>query len=196
MPPTYPTEVTMDVHLGPDELMAGMRHDALHGLGTRPRELPPTWFYDNVGCRLFDAITELEEYYPTRAERAILLAHGDEIAKASQADTFIELGSGTSDKTRHLLDAMLQLGQLERYVPFDVAEPTLRQAADQLVNEYPGLVVHGVVGDFRPPDLIRLGFAPLQLTLGDVDEAMDRLATILATGAWERWQHAPRPVVT
>ncbi|MEZ5410916.1 MAG: L-histidine N(alpha)-methyltransferase [Acidimicrobiales bacterium] len=141
--------MTVDVHLGPDDLMGGMRRDALDGLGSRPRELPPTWFYDNVGCRLFDAITELDEYYPTRAERAILIAHGDEIAKASQADTFIELGSGTSDKTRHLLDAMLQLGQLERYVPFDVAEPTLRQAAEQLVNEYPGLAVHGVVGDFR-----------------------------------------------
>ncbi|MDH5291010.1 MAG: L-histidine N(alpha)-methyltransferase, partial [Acidimicrobiia bacterium] len=80
MPPTFQTEVTVDVHLGPDELMGGMRRDALDGLGSRPRELPPTWFYDNVGCRLFDAITELEEYYPTRAERAILVAHGDEIA--------------------------------------------------------------------------------------------------------------------
>ena len=149
MPPTFPTELTVDVHLGPDELVAGMRHDALDGLATRPRELPPTWFYDNVGCRLFDAITELDEYYPTRAERAILLAHGDEIARASGADTFIELGSGTCDKTRHLLDAMSRRGQLERYVPFDVAEPTLRQAAEQLVHEYPGLQVHGVVGDFR-----------------------------------------------
>ncbi len=149
MPPTYHTEVTVDFHLGPDELMAGMRHDALHGLASRPRGLPPTGVYGHGGGRRFGAITERVEYYPTRAERAILVAHGDEIAKASQADTFIELGSGTSDKTRHLLDAMLQLGQLERYVPFDVAEPTLRQAADQLVNEYPGLTVHGVVGDFR-----------------------------------------------
>jgi L-histidine Nalpha-methyltransferase len=149
MPQTFQPEVLVDVHLGPDDLNAGLRADALAGLSTRPLELSPTWFYDNVGCRLFDAITELDEYYPTRAERSILTSCGHRIAELSQADTFIELGSGTSDKTRHLLDALTDLQLLKRYVPFDVAEPTLRNAAEQLAYEYPGLIVHGVVGDFR-----------------------------------------------
>jgi L-histidine N-alpha-methyltransferase len=149
MPQTFHPEVTIDVHLGPDDLTAGLRDDARRGLAERPRELSPTWLYDETGCRLFDAITELDEYYPTRAERAILARYAPRIAELSGADTFIELGSGTSDKSRHLLDALTAADLLDRYVPFDVAEPTLRDTAQQLALEYPGLLVHGVVGDFR-----------------------------------------------
>lgn len=148
MPSSDPSLV-VDVHLGPDELISGLRADALAGLSSQPKELSPTWFYDETGCQLFDAITELPEYYPTRAERSILERHGNEIAKLSAADTFIELGSGTCDKTRLLLDALVSIETLDRYVPFDVAEPTLRLSAQQLMVDYPGIQLHGVVGDFR-----------------------------------------------
>lgn len=144
-----PQPVAVAVHLGPHDLAADLRHEALVGLTATPKELAPTWLYDEAGCRWFEAITTLPEYYPTRAERAILLGQGDEIAAASRADTLVELGSGCCDKTRHLLDALAAAGTLRRYVPFDVAEPTLRAAAGDLAREYPGLEIDGVVGDFR-----------------------------------------------
>src|SRR5690606_3671063 len=100
------------------------------GLTASPKELPPKYFYDDRGSELFDAITRLPEYYPTRAERAILAAHADDLAAASGADTLVELGSGTSEKTRLLLDALARAGTLDRFVPFDVSEATLRAAAD------------------------------------------------------------------
>jgi L-histidine Nalpha-methyltransferase len=126
-----------------------LRADARAGLTASPKVLPPKWFYDEEGCRLFDEITRLPEYYPTRTERAILARHAGDIAARKSADTLVELGSGTSEKTRLLLDALSAHGSLRRFVPFDVSEPTLREAANAIELEYPGVDVHAVVGDFE-----------------------------------------------
>ncbi len=123
--------------------------DVLDGL-TRPfKELPPKHFYDARGAELFDRICELPEYYPTRCERAILHARADEIAERTGATDLVELGSGTASKTRVLLSALHAAGTLERYVPLDVTESMVRATAIELVDEYPGLLVHGIVGDFE-----------------------------------------------
>jgi len=122
------------------------------GLATHPRSLPAAWLYDDEGSRLFDEITRLPEYYPTRAERAILVEHAQEIAAACDATTLVELGSGTSEKTRVLLDALHDqrraAGALRRFVPVDVSHETLRRAATDLAARYPGMEVEAVVGDF------------------------------------------------
>lgn len=120
--------ITIDVHLGPEDLVGAQRRDALHGLTASPKSLSPMWFYDDVGSDLFDAITRLEEYYPTRREREILLARAGEIARLTGADTLVELGSGTSEKTRLLLDALAGAGTLRRFVPFDIAESEIGRA--------------------------------------------------------------------
>jgi L-histidine N-alpha-methyltransferase len=123
--------------------------DALDGL-TRPfKELPPKHFYDARGAELFDQICELPEYYPTRAERAILEERAEEIAELTGAVELVELGSGTAAKTRVLLDALYSAGTLRRYVPVDVTESMVRECAETLTDEYPGLQVHGVIGDFE-----------------------------------------------
>jgi L-histidine Nalpha-methyltransferase len=139
----------LDVHLTSADLDRALRDDVRRGLGIRPRELPPKWFYDERGSALFEAITRLPEYYPTRREREILLARVGEIAEASRATTLVELGSGTSEKTRLLLSALRQRGTLRVFTPFDVSEPTLRWAAASIAREYPGLHVHAVVADFE-----------------------------------------------
>jgi len=139
----------VDVHLTPDVLARALRDDVRDGLGQAPRELPPKWFYDERGCDLFDRITRLAEYYPTRREREILAREAATIARVTGADTLVELGSGTSEKTRLLLDAMTAAGSLRRIVAFDVSEPTIRSATAALALEYPGTQVHGVVGDFE-----------------------------------------------
>jgi len=139
----------MTVGLGPGDLRADMRRDVTEGLLATPKTLPSKYFYDEEGSALFDAITRLPEYYPTRTERGILVARADEIAARSGADTLIELGSGTSEKTRLLLDAFHRRGALRRFVPFDVDEATLRAAAAAVASEYPGVAVHAVVGDFE-----------------------------------------------
>ena len=148
-PSSTSPRVRVDVHLGPDDLRRALEDDARTGLTARPKDLPPKWFYDERGCELFDAITRLPEYYPTRAERAILIARAGEIARATGADTLVELGSGTSEKTRLLLHALADAGTLTRFVPFDVSEPTLRAAATAIERELPGIDVHAVVGDFE-----------------------------------------------
>jgi L-histidine N-alpha-methyltransferase len=123
--------------------------DVLDGL-TRPfKELPPKHFYDAVGADLFDRICEQPEYYPTRTERAILEARAADIVELTGVTELVELGSGTAAKTRILLQAMADAGTLERYVPFDVTEGMVRDVAEQLTEEHPGLVVHGIVGDFE-----------------------------------------------
>jgi L-histidine N-alpha-methyltransferase len=139
----------VEVHLTPDDLAAALRADVSTGLTATPKELPPKWFYDERGSDLFDRITRLAEYYPTRCERSILEARAGEVAELSGADTLIELGSGTSEKTRLLLDALAGGGRLRRIVAFDVSEATLRQAAATLAREYPDAEVHAVVGDFE-----------------------------------------------
>jgi L-histidine N-alpha-methyltransferase len=123
--------------------------DVLDGL-TRPfKELPPKHFYDVVGAELFDQICELPEYYPTRAERAILEGHSADIVASTGAAELVELGSGTAAKTRLLLHAMDEAGRLERFVPVDVTESMVLACADELVEEFPDLRVHGIVGDFE-----------------------------------------------
>jgi len=123
--------------------------DVLDGL-TRPfKELPPKHFYDARGADLFDRICDLPEYYPTRAERAILRERAAEIVELTGAAEIVELGSGTAAKTRILLDAMQEAGTLRRYVPLDVTESMILDTAATLVEEYPGLLVHGIVGDFE-----------------------------------------------
>jgi L-histidine Nalpha-methyltransferase len=129
-------------------LADALREDARAGLTASPKSLPPKWFYDANGSALFEKITELPEYYPTRAERAILRAAAPGVAAASRAHTLVELGSGSSDKTRLLLDALQAAGTLRRYVPVDVSEAALADAARRLLGEYPGLSVHALVSDF------------------------------------------------
>ncbi len=126
-----------------------LAYDVLDGL-TRPfKELPPKHFYDARGSELFERICELPEYYPTRAERHILGERARDIVDVTGAGELVELGSGSTDKARILLDAMASAGTLRRYVPFDVSERVVRDAAHQLTQEYDGLQVHGVVGDFE-----------------------------------------------
>ncbi|MFJ6620529.1 L-histidine N(alpha)-methyltransferase [Kitasatospora sp. NPDC091335] len=139
-----------------DHFSTALRHDVQLGLTSEPKWLPPKWFYDARGSELFEEITRLPEYYPTRAERAILTAGAGEIAAATGARTLVELGSGSSEKTRLLLDALRALGTLETYVPVDVSESALTAAGAALAAEYPGLAVHGVLADFTA----RLGLPP------------------------------------
>ena len=139
----------VDVHLGDDDIPRALRNDVVRGLSSRPKQLPPKWFYDDAGSDLFDAITRLVEYYPTRREREILEREAGTIAASAPFDTLVELGSGTSEKTRVLIRAMHgQAGTLRRFIPFDVSESTLRAAGAQIEADYPGVSVHGVVGDF------------------------------------------------
>ncbi len=128
-----------------DATGAALRADVRTGLTGSPKTLPPKWFYDARGSELFEEITALPEYYPTRAEREILLARSDEIAAASGARTLVELGSGSSEKTRHLIAA---LDGLHTYVPVDVSESALTGAGQALAAERPGLRVHALVADF------------------------------------------------
>lgn len=126
-----------------------MRSDALRGLQGVAKSIPPVWFYDERGSRLFEEITQLPEYYPTRAERALLETHAPAIAGLAKADTLVELGAGACDKTRVILSALRETGTLTRYVPFDVSDDFLRGAADTLSEEFTGLDLHLVIGDFH-----------------------------------------------
>ena len=176
--------VTVDVRLAPSERRRAMVDDVLTGLAATPKVLSPVWFYDEVGSRLFDEITRLPEYYLTRAERSILLASAGEIAARARADTLVELGSGTSEKTRLLLDAMAAAGALRRFVPLDVSEEVLREAAADVAACY-DIEVHAVVGDFSrhlgevPREGRRL-IAFLGSTIGNLvpDERARFLATL------------------
>ncbi|MGH2944037.1 MAG: L-histidine N(alpha)-methyltransferase [Solirubrobacteraceae bacterium] len=135
-------------YLGPNDERT-LADDVLDGL-TRPvKELPPKHLYDARGSELFDAICEQPEYYQTRTERAILQAHAGDIVERTGAVELVELGSGSATKTRVLLDAMAAAGTLARYVPVDVSASTVHAVAELFCEEYPGLKVHGVVGDFE-----------------------------------------------
>lgn len=140
--------ITVDVHLDERDLRSALERDVRAGLGASPKHIPPTWFYDEEGSRLFEEITRLPEYYPTRAERALLERHAGEVATLSGADSLVELGAGSCEKTRLLLDALAASGTLTNYVPFDVSAEFLRVAAGSIAEEYSGLHVHAVVGDF------------------------------------------------
>lgn len=148
MTPTTAPAIQIASHLGAGDERS-LAYDVLDGL-TRPfKELPPKHFYDTEGSRLFDEICGLPEYYPTRTERSILATHAKAIVDDTGAVELVELGSGVPTKTRLLLDAMAAAGTLDRYVPFDVSEAVVRASAEHLVEAYPGLRVHGVIGDFE-----------------------------------------------
>ncbi|HUE32882.1 MAG TPA: L-histidine N(alpha)-methyltransferase [Mycobacterium sp.] len=136
-------------HLAAHSAYHALRRDVLDGLRSTPKSLPPKWFYDSVGSELFDQITRLPEYYPTRAEAEILRARSVDIASASEADTLVELGSGTSEKTRMLLDALHDRGSLHRFIPFDVDASILSTAAAAIQREYAGIEIKAVCGDFE-----------------------------------------------
>jgi L-histidine N-alpha-methyltransferase len=180
--------VSVDVRLTPADLAATLRRDIREGLGRRPRSVPPTWFYDDRGCELYTQITRLAEYYPFRTERDLLQRAAGQIAEAAGASTLVELGSGNSEKTHVLLEAMRGATQgLDGYVAFDVAEGTMRSAAEAVAEEY-GVDVHAVVGDFRshldalPPARAPRLIAFLGSTIGNFPPA-DRAAFLAEVGA-------------
>jgi L-histidine N-alpha-methyltransferase len=139
--------VRIDVALKPQRPEEELR-EIRERLLRKPREIAPRYFYDDRGSALFESICELPEYYQTRTERLILDAAAGDVVAATGADTLVELGSGSSTKTRVLLDAMEHAGALRLYVPFDVSEGIVRRTAQELVSEYEGLQVHGIIGDF------------------------------------------------
>ncbi len=142
------TAISIDCRLGPGDERS-LHFDVLDGLHRPFKELPPKHFYDAEGSRLFEEICSLPEYYPTRVERSIIAAHAERLVASTGVSELVELGSGVPTKTRLLLDAMASAGTLERYVPFDVSETVVRASAEQLVEEYDGLRVHGVIGDYE-----------------------------------------------
>jgi L-histidine N-alpha-methyltransferase len=155
------------------DVLDTLGEDVRAGLALPLKELPPKYFYDQRGSELFDRITSLPEYYPTRCERSILNRHAPDIVASSGAEELVELGSGTASKTRALLYAMAGTGTLRRYVPFDVDGSVVEACAVELVELYPGLEVHGVVGDFgRDLDHVPSGrrrlFAFLGGTIGNL----------------------------
>lgn len=152
-----------------------LAQDVRAGLGRPPgeREVPPKHLYDERGSQLFDRITRLPEYYPTRCERAILNRQAPGLVETTGARELVELGSGTASKTRALLYAMAGAGALDRYVPFDVDPSVVEKCAHELTDLYPGLRVHGVVGDFgrdlaQVPDGDRRLVAFLGSTIGNL----------------------------
>jgi L-histidine N-alpha-methyltransferase len=147
--PLTAEQIAIDVHLPRDGVLAGLAEDAREGLSCPFKELPPKYFYDERGSQLFEAITELPEYYPTRAERSILETRSEEIVAAADAGILIELGSGSAAKTRRVLDAMRDADLLDAYVPVDISEEITRETASTLVEEYPGLRVHGIICDYE-----------------------------------------------
>jgi L-histidine N-alpha-methyltransferase len=162
-------------HLAADWAPSALRSDVRNGLTQTPKSLPPKWFYDSVGSDLFDQITRLPEYYPTRTEAQILRAVAAEIVTASGADTLVELGSGTSEKTRTVLDAFHTAGRLDRFVAFDVDAGVLSTALAELSDEYSGVEITGVCGDFEQhlgeiPVLGRRLIVFLGSTIGNLTE--------------------------
>lgn len=156
----------IEYFLKPADLEEALRADVAAGLASEPKTLPPKWFYDDRGSELFTEITRLEEYYPTRRERAILTARAAEVASLTGARTLVELGAGSGEKTRLLLDALGESG-LETYVPVDVSGEYLQDAAERIAAEYPGIDVHPVVADYeRHLSLIRGGPRVLVAFLG------------------------------
>ncbi|MEU7999399.1 L-histidine N(alpha)-methyltransferase [Micromonospora sp. NPDC049060] len=157
----------LEIHLEEQDLGRSLREDVRTGLTAEEKWLPPKWFYDARGSELFEEITRLPEYYPTRAERTVLAERAATIAELTGAKTLIELGSGSSEKTRLLLDAFTRRGGLGTFVPLDVSVSALRQSTAEIAADYPGLRVRGIVGDFtRHLDRLPTGGRRLVLFLG------------------------------
>jgi L-histidine N-alpha-methyltransferase len=165
--------LSLSNHLAADTAYHALRQDVFDGLSRSPKTLSPRWFYDSVGSHLFDQISRLPEYYPTRAEAKILRDRSVEVASLTGADTLVELGSGTSEKTRMLLDALGARGSLRRFVPFDVDAGMLHAAAEAIQREYPGVEIAAICGDFEEhlveiPSGGRRLFAFLGSTIGNL----------------------------
>ncbi|MDJ0394022.1 L-histidine N(alpha)-methyltransferase [Rhodococcus sp. G-MC3] len=177
------SDIALDVHISPEKLLDDLRADVRQGLTASPKWLSPKWFYDAAGSVLFEQITELPEYYPTRTERALIEAHAHDIAEKTDAAILVELGSGSSEKTRLLLAAGTKHGSLRKYVPQDVSPSALEGAIEQISREFPSLEVQGIVSDFTdtlqnlPADGSRT-IAFLGGTLGNL--IPDERATFLA----------------
>jgi len=139
--------ITLERHHGGVDAAAALAEDVRSGLTSVPKSLPPKWFYDEVGSALFEEITRLDEYYPTRRERAILQAQAGDIAAATRARCLVELGSGSAEKTRLLLGALRDT--LRCYVPVDVSESAVIASSAALSRDYPSLEVRAVVADFE-----------------------------------------------
>ncbi|GAA4615714.1 L-histidine N(alpha)-methyltransferase [Saccharopolyspora hordei] len=142
------SEPELIVRFTDEDAARELRADARAGLTERPKWLSPKWFYDATGSELFERITTLPEYYQTRAEQQVLQRHAMDVAETTGAATLVELGSGSSEKTRLLLDALHKHGTLRRFVPLDVSGSALRAAVDAIALDYPELLVRGVVDDF------------------------------------------------
>ena len=144
------TAEPLEIYLEEGDLERGLRDDVRAGLSAERKWLPPKWFYDARGSELFEEITRLPEYYPTRAERAVLAAHAPDIAALTGAKTLIELGSGSSEKTRLLLDAFTRRGGLGTFVPLDVSVSALRGSTAQIAADYPAPAGAGHRGGLHP----------------------------------------------
>jgi len=184
--------LSLSNHLAADSAYQALRRDVLDGLQSSPKSLPPKWFYDSIGSDLFDQITRLSEYYLTPAEAEILAARSAEVASVAGADTLVELGSGTSEKTRVLLNALHDGGALRRFVPFDVDAGMLSAAATSIQREYPDIEIAAVCGDFEEhlseiPGGGRRLFVFLGSTIGNLNrgpraEFLAALAAVLRPG--------------
>jgi L-histidine N-alpha-methyltransferase len=167
--------VRIDVHLQ-EGALASFAEDVRSGLGSNPKAIPPKYFYDARGSELFERITTLPEYYPTRAEQSILDAAGEEIVDLVKPAEIVELGPGSARKTDALLRPMVQGGHGTRYVPVDVSESAVADCAQRLADQYDGLEIHGIVGDFErhldrlPTASGRRLIAFLGGTIGNLDE--------------------------
>ncbi len=140
--------VTVSYLTKPHDHREDLLQDVRHGLTAHHKYLPSKYFYDAAGSKLFEQITELPEYYLTRAEAEIIGANADELMAELQPDEMLELGSGSSRKTQMLIEAMYRSGPGRRYVPIDISEDALREAADQLCERYTWLEIEGLVGDY------------------------------------------------
>jgi len=152
----------VEVRLAPEVLRERLRRDVMTGLASSPKSVPSTWFYDETGSNLFDEITRLDEYYQTRTERGLLADHASDIVSITGVRSVVELGAGTCEKTRVLLDALAGCGQLEAIVPVDISVEMLERTVAELCSEYPGAAVRGVVTDFDGA-VMKLPDAPARL---------------------------------
>ncbi|OZF56223.1 L-histidine N(alpha)-methyltransferase [Rhodococcus sp. 14-2470-1b] len=141
-------DIALDVHISPERLLDDLRSDVRLGMTATPKWISPKWFYDARGSELFEQITELPEYYPTRTERGLIETHAYDVAERTNAAILVELGSGSSEKTRLLLNAGIKHGSLRKYVPQDVSPTALEGAIEVIAREHPGLEIQGIVSDF------------------------------------------------
>jgi len=142
-------EVRVDVLRNEDAIRPVLYEETLRSLHAEVKALPAVWLYDARGSRLYDEITRLPEYYLPRREGEILRARAREIEARTQARTLVELGAGSAKNIRLLLDALDSAGTLERFIPLDVSEETLRASAQAIAAAYPRVSVHAIVGDFE-----------------------------------------------